>query len=163
MAFWATDFWAPDLWAPDFWEGLGAATPAPPAAEEEEILSGGYGWESEYRSYRQRTKRKRKVRRIIRKRIKEIDDPVDREIAERLHAQLEKEAQDKEVAEFQALLTTPEYAPFLARAMANRGLQDQYMDALERKTFSSLQRLARMIEEQYREDEEILAIMMAML
>jgi hypothetical protein len=136
-------------------------TPAIPEVLPETDGSGGYGWESDYAAYRQRKRAMQRRRKKIMQALKEIVNPVDREIAQLMHAK-EREAEERaNLRRLLDLLTEVEDQLLLQR-MAELQLMGVYESALKRRTFSTMQRLDRMMDRAYTEEEQWLMSLLSL-
>lgn len=129
---------------------------------EEEIRSGGYGFLNSYDSYRQKKRRRKKRLGELLEQLKELD-PVDREIAELIHKDDEREQQEASIAELERLVAQsfsnkaiPEikaYNERVAKAFTRAYMQGNYSayEALEREM------------ERAREEEDFLFLAMIAL
>lgn len=131
------------------------------AAEEDEQPSGGYGYWNAYESYRQRKRKREKELKELRAELAEIKKPVDKEIALLLLRQQALDQREQEISQLEQIVERS-FSNKLVREIESDRIKKAYVRAYMQRNYSAFEALEREME-RYREEEEFLALMMALM
>lgn len=151
LTVWAAGFWPDDFWAAGFW----SSDDTPPPVVPEQPTGGGYAFHNEYDAYEQRRNARRRAEKRRREEEAEIKDKVDREIAQLLRVQEEKDAEREDLARIQAL--ADQYAGQGSRLGLPKRVSTAILKAHEERSRNALEQVMREIE-RMREEEEFALI-----
>jgi hypothetical protein len=122
-------------------------------AAVEEQPSGGYEFWDDFAAELERRKREKERRRKAREKAKRIQDELDRELALAQRALEEEEARIAELARINRLVANNKSAII---DMGNPKIIRSMNEALERQTFSTMERLERELNQMYEEEAFLL-------
>ena len=150
MSAWATGAWGDNAWFGTAWF-------------EEPVPTGGWIFLSMFDAFRQKKVEDEEERKKKLKSISEIDNDLDREIAQRLQKDLQQEDRERELQRLERLVAQSFSNQDLPLARAyNERVAKAFARVAVQKNFSAIEALEREME-RAREEEEILLLALAML